>query len=98
MSFYQLSCDQLSFDQLLFYHFSFDQLSFDELSVDEASFVVVDHEDPSDDTPELEGETDPSTKTFAPTSTMEFGDTDDISRSPEIKDKIDKISIFFLRY
>ena len=63
----------------------FDKASFDELSVDEASFVVVDHDDPSEETPELEGDTDPSTKTFAPTSTMEFGGTSsDVSRSPEI--------------
>ena len=42
--------------------------------------VVVDQEEPSDETPELEGDTDPSTRA---TCTDEFGDTDDVDLSPE---------------
>ena len=41
------------------------------------------HDEPSDETPELDGETDPSTRTLAPTSMIELGETDDVNRSPE---------------
>ena len=46
--------------------------------------MIISHQDePNDETPELEGDTDPSTKTLAATSTM--GDDADVNLSPEIR-------------
>ena len=38
-----------------------DTAEFDDASFDETSFVVADQDDPSDETPELDGDTHPST-------------------------------------
>jgi len=46
------------------------------------------HDDPDEDTPLLEGETEPSLRGWALTSTIELGDTDEVRRSPKKEHKI----------
>jgi len=51
------------------------------------------HDEPSDETPELDGETDPSTRTLAPTSMIELGETDDVNRSPKNEKNVTCVSL-----